>query len=157
MAVIERNTNNYIKVDEKKSFIQNNMIFVAHTIYATSMDRQREKEREEAFKMFDTNAQHMIERLSSQNQMERAEYLNWAVNQVQRNRYLTATTKDVAFTEDIYNLLVSCGYDPSWLSCPIRIVTKRIVNCGRYNGESLTCDYLYKKLKNKMSKDIQDI
>lgn len=157
MALYENNTQNYIKVDENKSFIQNNMVFVAHTVYATPQDRQREKERSFAFVQFDKNAQQMIDNLYSQNQLEKAELLNWAVNQVTLNRYLTVSSKDVAFTEDIHSLLVTCGYDEQWLASPIQILSTKIVNCGRYNGETITREFLYQKLKNKMSRDIQDI
>lgn len=157
MAVYENNTQNYIKVDESKSFVQNKMIFVAHTVYATLQDRQHEKDRRIDFERFDINAKQMIDSLSSQNQVERAELINWAVNQVKNNRYLTASTKEVAFTEDIHSLLVACGYDEQWLVSPIQILSTKIVNCGRYNGETITREFLYQKLKNKMSRDIQDI
>jgi len=157
MAIYESTTNNYIKVDENKSFVQKDMIFVAHTVYATAQDRQREKERKSSFDRFDIQTQQMVDRFSLNNQMATAELLNWAVNQVKRNRYISAHSKDVAFPDEVYSILISCGYDPNWLISPIRILTTKIVNCGRYNGEEITQDYLYRKLKEKMSNDIQNI
>lgn len=157
MAVYENSTQNYIKVDESKSFVQNKMLFVAHTVYATARDRQIEKDRTNAFAIFELNAKQMVEVLFSKNQIELAELLSWAVNQVKYNRYLTALARDVAFTEDIHSLLVKCGYDPQWLTSPIRILSSKIVNCGRYNGETITREFLYQKLKNKMSLNIKDI
>lgn len=157
MAIYESTTQNYIKVDENKSFVQKNMIFVAHTVYATAQDRQREKERKPLFDMFDTKALQMIDQLSLSHQMEAAELLNWAVNQVKRNRYVSASSKEVAFPDEVYEILISCGYDPNWLIMPIHILTSRIVNCGRYNGEKITQEYLYHKLKEKMSNEIQNI
>lgn len=157
MAIYEVATQNYIKVDQARSFILNNMVFVAYVVYATAKDRQHEKERQLAFERFDVNALQMIDRLYSQNRIEQAESLSWAVNQIKANRYLTSQNKEVAFTEDTYDLLILCGYDPNWLITPICIKTSKIANSGRYNGEAITQEYLYNKLKEKMSANIQNI
>jgi hypothetical protein len=48
------------------------------------------------------------------------------------------------------------GYDETWLTDPVRLSMKAQLYCGEYNGEPITNDFYYNRLKPYMSENIED-
>jgi hypothetical protein len=52
--------------------------------------------------------------------------------------------------------LTSYGYDETWVADPIRLTGKASVYCGEYNGEDITQEFYYSRLKTVMNDNIED-
>lgn len=160
MAILENGTQHYFKVDLEHSFNQNNMVFASIIVYASEADRQNEKRRHNEFTAFDANCKRTLQELSADERYEEL-YFNFseAVRSIEDRRYtnVVATLSDTTFPQDVARLLMECGYQSEWLSQPICIISKRLINCGLGGAKPLTAEYIYSKLKAKMSPDILDI
>lgn len=55
------------------------------------------------------------------------------------------------------DVLVGLGFDPNWVSNPIRLAGKVEAYCGEYNGESINHSFYYNKLKSYFNMDTSDI
>lgn len=160
MAILENGTSNYFKVNLDDSFVQKNMVFASITIYLSEKDRQIEKLRSQKFDAFDANCSTLLQQLSSDERYSDL-YMSFArsVKDIKDNRYSNGKINflHAAFNDDVEQLLDQCGYRTEWVSQPIHIVSKLLVNCGKSDAEPLTSEYIYNKLKAKMSSDILDI
>lgn len=160
MAILEKGTNNYFKVNPEQSFVQNNMLFVNFTVYGSEIDRINEKQRLEEFNAFDANCKRLLEEWSVNEQYaDLCKDFSQAAETIKDKRYINGIPafSDCELSEEIARLLTDCGYRSEWIDQPIHIVSKRIVNCGIWKEEPLTSQYVYDKLKAKMSRDILDI
>lgn len=60
MAILERSTNNYYKIDFDECMIKGNSVIVAFSTYHTTEDREKEKERRPLLSGFLTNVQQRL-------------------------------------------------------------------------------------------------
>lgn len=159
MAILENGTKNYFKINPEQCFVQNNMLFAYITVYGSETDRQNEKRRLDDFAVFDANCKRILEELGTKEQnTELYIAFSKAVESIKGRTYTNGmpTLSGNIFSEEITRLLANCGYRSEWLDQPIRIVSKSLVNCGICE-EPLTAEYVYGKLKAKMSQDILNI
>lgn len=160
MAILENETQNYYRIDVEHSFVQNNMVYANIIVYATENDRKLEKVRMPEFEAFDQNSMKMFTSLSKNEQnTEICEEFAKALNLISRMRYAKGETKEVESTlnSSFSSLITDCGFKKEWIDTPIRIIATKIINCGKYNEEKLTEEYIYDKLKSKMSSNIVNI
>lgn len=160
MAILEYETQNYYRVDFERSFIQNSMVFASIVIYASETDRQIEKSRAAEFQAFDENSKNKLLSLSgSEQNADICEKFAKAVDSVIRMRYLKNGSGTSAFMCDAetISLLSDCGFKQEWINQPIHITATKIVNCGLHTGEAFTAEYIYDKLKSKMSSNVVNI
>ncbi len=62
----------------------------------------------------------------------------------------------VAETNLSTQLLESLGYNDEWQTDPIQLTNRAEVYCGDYNGEPITHEFFYERLKTVMNDNIED-
>ena len=161
MAILENNTKHYYKLDLSQSFIQKNMVFGAVVVYGTENDRKNEKDRLSKFMLFDSNCKMMLKKLNEDvNNIKVYSDFARTVADIISKRYISKTVSyadEIVITKDIEKLLEECGYRQEWIKQPICILSNKLINCGKHTGDLLTAEYVYSKLKSKMSTDISNI
>lgn len=160
MAVCENATGQYYKVLLENSYIKDGFVFVSVVRYPNQEERDREKTREKQLSLFLTNAkQRYLEILSeSQDQNtdseiqyeEEFERIIYAVENFSTIRigqtYPVITISDRT-KQEINNL----GFLDDFITNPVLVIDYITINCGAYDKMPLSLEYLYEKLKVRMS------
>ena len=163
MAIGENITSQYYKVLEDECYVQDGFVFVAVARYPNQEEREREKEREERLSSFLSNVNNRYLTLVTENEdnetlsEEEVEYIaeiERVLYAVENFAVITASQQPatISISDGVKQELVELGYKDEFLSDPIVILDRIIVNCGRYDGKPLTLEYLYNKLKPQMAK-----
>ena len=160
MAILENETQNYYRADLDRSFIQHNMVFATLIAYGSEADRQKEKNRETEFQMFDVNCESLLVNLNSSERNEGiCRKFAHAKKQIDNMKYvkINSTVSDATIDVEVLEMLTKCGYKIEWIQQPIHILSDKLVNCGMHSNEEFTLRYIYDKLKTKMSLNIKNV
>jgi hypothetical protein len=82
--------------------------------------------------------------------------LEQAADSVRDAFYIYAYESPRAISGSVTQRLTPYGFDEAWVSDPVVLASKAEVYCGEYEGEPLTNEFYYNKLKKKMSLNITD-
>ncbi len=160
MAIVENTTNNYFKINLGDCFVQNKMLFASITIYATEGDRAKEKTRTNQFLDFDNYSKQIMEDLEKNEvQVDLYEEFLHAVELVKSLRCWNGIDlrNQLVLSNEVKSLLTRCGYQADWISSPICITSKQLINLGLYENSSIDIENLYSRLKMKMTNNIINI
>lgn len=160
MAVCENATGQYYKVLLENSYVKDGFVFVSVVRYPNQEERDREKAREKQLSLFLTNAkQRYLEILSeSQDQStdseiqyeEEFERIIYTVENFSTIRigqaYPVITISDKTKQE-----INSLGFSDDFITNPVLVIDYITINCGAYDKTPLSLEYLYEKLKVRMS------
>lgn len=154
MAILENETKKYYKLNYDNSFAKNGMAYAELFVYKTAQDRQNEKNRLVLITQFFSNCE--IESAKIDNDDVRLVFNN-AVCSISRALYSGSQNSVVPnFDAETAQRLTECGYQAIWVQEPIKIVAKMEINCGNYNCETLSFEFFYKRIKDRMH-NIQDV
>lgn len=154
MAVIENDTLHYYRVLKDESFIHNNMTFIAVKIYQSAHERAKEKNRLNELDMFTAKCNNLLNQLKTSNNQIYIE-LEPIMHKI-RKCVLDNNCEEIYFSNDIYGLLIECGFNINWLTEPIHVISKSIINAGINNCKTIENEELYLKLKDVMAGNIVD-
>lgn len=160
MAVYENATGQYYKVLLENSYIKDGFVFVSVVRYPNQEERDREKSREKQLSLFLTNAkQRYLEILSeSQDQStdseiqyeEEFERIIYTVENFSTIR-IGQTYPVITISDKTKQEMVSLGFSDDFITNPVLVIDYITVNCGTYDETPLSLEYLYEKLKGRMS------
>lgn len=161
MAVCENATGQYYKVLLENSYIKDRFIFVSVVRYPNQEERDREKSREKQLSLFLTNAkQRYLEILSeSQDQStdseiqyeEEFEKVIYTVENFSTIR-IGQTYPVITISDKTEQEMFRLGFSYDFITNPILVIDYITINCGAYDKMPLSLEYLYEKLKDRMSK-----
>ena len=160
MAVCENVTGQYYKVLLENSYIKDGFVFVSVVRYPNQEERDREKAREEQLSLFLTNAkQRYLEILSeSQDQNtdseiqyeEEFERIIYTVENFSTIR-IGQTYPVITISDKTKQEINSLGFSDDFITNPVLVIDYITINCGTYDKMPLSLEYLYEKLKGRMS------
>ena len=160
MAVCENATGEYYKVLLENSYIKDGFVFVSVVRYPNQEERDREKAREEQLSLFLTNAkQRYLEILSeSQDQNtdseiqyeEEFERIIYTVENLSTIR-IGQTYPVITISDKTKQEINSLGFSDDFITNPVLVIAYITINCGTYDKMPLSLEYLYEKLKDRMS------
>jgi len=188
MAILERGTNNYYKVEFDECMVKGTSVIVAFSTYQTIEDRENEKSRKPLLTAFLGKIQQRIatlydelfaaatelgkapeEMIDSEGKIYEALYPELRTKQDEMNSLEAMPQKiiekfyqygDHVLPEIDYevskSVLEGYGFDESWITNPIRLTTKAQIYCGEYQGEDITHEFYYNRLKTRMNNNIED-
>ena len=187
MAILEKSTNNYYKIDFDECMIKGTSVIVAFSTYQTTEDREKEKARRPLFNEFLTTVQQRLttlynelisgcealgksaEEIVGEDGVILEAYPELKAKQAEMNA-LEAMPQAVferfyQYGDNIFpqikysvskELLEGYGFNESWITDPIRLTTKAQIYCGEYNGERISYEFYYNRLKERMNDSIED-
>lgn len=175
MAILVKETNNYVKLDLDNTYITRRGVFVATQVYPTLEARELEKSRLQEFNKFCVNVQNKKEELISEIQDKIGEditeedlkpfekevniinELGEDLRYIQNNLYLLnekPSTKNLKQK----TLLVKLGFKEEWLNNPLIAGSHSLINTGNFTNQRFTSDSMYKELKKAYKNlDIKDV
>lgn len=160
MAVGENATGQYYKVLLENSYIKDGFVFVSVVRYPNQEERDREKAREEQLSLFLTNAKQRYSEILSESQdqntdseiqyEEEFERIIYTVENFSTIR-IGQTYPIITISDKTKQEMVSLGFSDDFITNPILVIDYITVNCGAYDETPLSLEYLYEKLKGRMS------
>lgn len=184
MAILEIETGHYYRVLFDECMIKGNMVYVTAETYATATDRDKEKKKLPLLGKFvdkvrvkqyeiQKKIEDEIEKLNVDpmtiekdedgriSKEKHPEIRNLQDELMLLNRAMDAactTRHGVKRKEEINSnaTLKKCGFRKEWIQRPIKKLGRIQINVGAYNGEKLTHEFFYNRLKKYMNENIQD-
>ena len=160
MAVCENATGQYYKVLLENSYIKDGFIFVSVVRYPNQEERDREKAREKQLSLFLTNAKRRYSEILSESQdqntdseiqyEEEFERIIYAVENFSTIR-IGQTYPVITISNKTKQEINSLGFSDDFITNPILVIDYITINCGAYDKMPLSLEYLYEKLKVRMS------
>jgi hypothetical protein len=178
MAVLEKQTGNYYKVDFDECLIKGTGVYAAYAVYKDESERLKEKEREPKIKAFVTALHDRITALNSEI-LTAVEAMGKEPQDIvddkgvilssypelrsKQKEILALSPVAMRVFERCYTygdevreeyipdtaLLSAYGYDNAWLESPIRLTAKALIYCGEYEGEQINQAFYYNRLKER--------
>ncbi len=187
MAILEKSTDNYYKIDFDECMVKGAAVIVAFSTYKTTADREKEKMRRPLLNEFLNKVQQRLTTLYDElvsgcealgktpQEITDSEgvildgYPELKAKQTEMNslgsmpqavferfcRYGDNTLPEIEYTVS-KSLLEGYGFDKSWITDPIRLTTKAQIYCGEFQGEDITHEFYYNRLKTRMNNNIED-
>lgn len=188
MAILEKETNNYYKIDFDNCMIKGLSVIVSFAVYLTTEEREKEKTRKQPITDFINRVQQtagekynsLIEQvnilgISAETDLDENGLIKAEVNEVLRAlqieinnlssmpnqifehcyRYGDNIPQDIVWHTSVEDL-ESYGFEEEWITDPIRLSAMAQIYCDEYNGEEITYDFYYNRLKTRMNDNIED-
>ena len=181
MALLEKITNNYYKIDFDLCAVRGLKVFVAYSIYKDTAERENEKERQSKWAEF---FQKLRERLQSkydtllqsisnegltpeqilegmidsakypelremQNKLLELEPFEQAIGD-RLFKYKDIEKESLIIPDEVKAELEELGFEQAWIDLPILLDGGGEVLAGDYNGEPITYELFYERLKSVM-------
>lgn len=160
MAVCENATGQYYKVLLDDSYTQDGFVFVSVVRYPNQEERDREKARDAQLSLFLTNAKQRYSEILSEDKdqntdsetdyEEEFERVIYAVENFSTIR-IGQSPAIITISDKTKQELVSLGFSDDFITNPILVIDYITVNCGADDKTPLSLEYLYEKLKSRMS------
>ncbi len=189
MAVLEKETNHYYKINFDRCAVRGLKVFVNYSTYQSIEDRDKEKEREEKFATFfqsiRANAQSKYDELiaevesqelvpeeiieeesglidkdnypelrAMQDKLNELEHLGIEIGE-RLFEYTNTERDELTISENMQQELENLGFELEWITDPIKLNGGGEVYAGDYNGEEITYEFFYERLKAVMG-DTED-
>lgn len=160
MAVCENATGQYYKVLLENSYIKDGFVFVSVVRYPNQEERDREKAREEQLLLFLTNAKQRYLEILSESQDQNTESEIQYEEEFERIIYtvenfstirIGQTYPVITISDKTKQEINSLGFSDDFITNPVLVIDYITVNCGAYDKMPLSLEYLYEKLKGRMS------
>lgn len=188
MAILEKTTNNYYKIDFDNCMIKGLSVIVAFATYLTAADREKEKVRRPLLTAFINAIQQEIGEkynllmakvkelgISSETDVDEQGLIKPSVNAELRNLQIEISNLS-AMPDQVYEHsyrygteepqeivwhygkeeLSQYGFDEVWITDPIRLTAMAQIYCDEYNGEDITHEFYYNRLKTRMNESVED-
>lgn len=161
MAVCENATGQYYKVLLEDSYIQDGFVFVAAVRYPNQEERDREKAREEQLSSFLENAKQRYSEILSEGQDQNTDSETDYEEEFERVIYTVENFSTIissqppaviTISDKTKQEMISLGFSDDFISNPVLVIDYITVNCGADDKTPLSLEYLYEKLKGRMSK-----
>lgn len=162
MAILEKVTGYYYRIDEENSFKQKGSYFIGLIIYNSERHRQNERARSSEFDIFNKKIDERILSLEKEGNSEQL-ILDLGEASILINKALytcdISILPNFSFSTSLLSELINCGYKTEWTSEPIVILGRTIVNIGDtlYDCEGGDMSILYNSLKTSMSEAIDNV
>lgn len=160
MAVCENATGQYYKVLLENSYVKDGFVFVSVVRYPNQEERDREKAREKQLSLFLTNAKHRYLEILSESQdqntdseiqyEEEFERIIYTVENFSTIR-IGQTYPVITISDKTKQEINSLGFSDDFITNPILVIDYITINCDAYDKMPLSLEYLYEKLKGRMS------
>lgn len=156
MAIVQNEVNNYYKIIFEETGVYNGFVYVTVKGYATENDRLKEKERANAFELFNNSVENLLTQMQNDLESDYNEYKADFVERIERTHYIikhnSVLVNDQQPTpfvmdKDVKKILLQLGLDDNFYLDPVRMIIVAKINCGVYNGEELTPEFYYSRLK----------
>ena len=160
MAVCENATGQYYKVLLENSYIKDGFVFVSVIRYPNQEERDREKAREEQLSLFLTNAKQRYSEILSESQDQKTDSAIQYEEEFERVIYtvenfstirIGQTYPIITISDKTKQEMVSLGFSDDFITNPVLVIDYITINCGAYDETPLSLEYLYEKLKGRMS------
>lgn len=160
MAVGENATGQYYKVLLENSYIKDGFVFVSVVRYPNQEERDREKAREEQLSLFLANAKQRYSEILSESQDQKTDSEIQYEEEFERVIYtvenfstirIGQTYPIITISDKTKQEMVSLGFSDDFITNPVLVIDYITVNCGAYDETPLSLEYLYEKLKGRMS------
>lgn len=185
MALLEKSTNNYYKIDFDRCAVRGLKVFVNYNIYKDISEREKEKERQgkwtEFFQKLREKLQSQYDTLlqsisnegleteqvlseSEEGMIDSAKYPN--LRELQNKllelqpfeqmigdrlyKYKDIEKETLVIPDDVREEIETLGYQREWTDSPILLDGGGEVYAGDYNGEPITYEFFYERLKTVM-------
>ncbi len=185
MALLEKVTNHYYKIDFDRCAVRGLKVFVTYSIYKDTAEREKEKERQskwtEFFQKLRGNLQSQYDALikeidaegltseqvlseSEEGMIDSEKYpeLRAMQNKLlilepfeqeiedRLYKYRDDEKESLIITDDVKKELKALGFDEEWVISPVLLDGGGEVLAGDYNGEPITYEFFYERLKTVM-------
>ena len=164
MAILGTVCKDYFKIIYEECFVRGGFVFVSFMVYKTKEDREAEKIRLPQLNIFMENVDNKLKALdkrAGENEEERK--LNiYPLAQTALSiknamyKYGENPVPEVTFLVSKESL-IPLGFDEAWIENPIRVLYSAQVECGEYNGETLSAEFFYNLLKGKIIGEIENV
>jgi len=191
MAILEKDTGHYYRVLFDECMIKGNSVIVAYEIYSAESEREKERQREQAWRDYANNTHNRLNSLydeimagveqlglqpadvmseTEEGKIDQDKYPDLRALQDQMNTLenlhndlssrfyaigATASDQEEVLSE-VDAILTEKGFDAEWVNDPIQIAGKAQLYAGEYNGEPITHEFYYNRLKSYMNDSIED-
>lgn len=160
MAVCENATGQYYKILLENSYIKDGFVFVSVVRYPNQEERDREKAREKQLSLFLTNAKQRYLEILSESQDQNTESEIQYEEEFERIIYtvenfstirIGQTYPVITISDKTKQEINSLGFSDDFITNPVLVIDYITINCGAYDKMQLSLEYLYEKLKGRMS------
>jgi hypothetical protein len=185
MALLEKVTNHYYKIDFDRCAVRGLKVFVNYSIYKDTSEREKEKERQgkwtEFFQKLRENLQsqydNLLESISNegltpeqvlseieegmidsvkypelreqQNKLLELEPFEQAIGD-RLFKYKDIEKETLIIPDEVKAVLQALGFEQQWIDLPVLLDGGGEVLAGDYNGEPITYELFYERLKSVM-------
>lgn len=185
MAVLEKATNNYYKINFDRCAVRGLKVFVNFSVYNSTEEREKEKERQgkwtEFFQKLRGNLQSQYDALikgidaegltseqvlseSEEGMIDSEKYpeLRAMQNKLlilepfeqeiedRLYKYRDDEKESLIITDNVRKELESLGFEEEWIISPVLLDGGGEVYAGDYDGEPITYEFFYERLKSVM-------
>lgn len=185
MAVIEKATNHYYKIDFDRCAVRGLKVFVNYSIYKDTSQREKEKERQGKWAEFfqklreklQSQYNELVEEIqvkaltqeqvlseSEEGMIDSAKYPELRVLQNKLLelepfeqeiedrlfKYRDDEKNTLVIPDEVKDKLNSLGFEEVWIDSPVLLDGGGEVYAGDYNGEPITYEFFYERLKTVM-------
>ena len=185
MALLEKVTNHYYKIDFDRCTVRGLKVFVNYSIYKDTSEREKEKERQgkwtEFFQKLRENLQSQYDNLlesisnegltpeqvlseSEEGMIDLVKYPE--LRELQDSflvlepfeqeigdrlfKYRDIEKEAIVIPDEIREKLEALGFEQEWIESPVLLDGGGEVYAGDYNGEPITYEFFYERLKTVM-------
>ena len=132
------------KINHEQSFIRGNKVFVHVTEFETAEDRQRHAARHPIMHLMAASVHEAIAQDASL-----MDTLYPLINRILLQEQMPSSLPE-------FELLIPFGFDPSWITQPIRIVGEQLIPTGEFEPQPLTRQFFISQVKCAIGHDICD-
>ena len=181
MAILDTD-GTYVKINYENCGVVGGKVYVEYSTYQNELERQKEKTRHAGWLAFQHRCAEKCGELYRLG-LERWDPQTRSKEEIEadpqflkdRNAYCRWTEFLSGFEESVFKLfdeapsvapeelmqeLLAMGFDPIWMSDPVRMNGKVVVCCGDYDmmsGNVLSREFFYDRLKSRMSESVQNV
>lgn len=154
MAIIDTSKKEYYKIIENECYANKDGLYLSVAIYNSKEDRDREKNREQDFRMFINNIGAILDIPLEEGQELTEERISlskvWAhfnhrIYDISGNESIVEQLEPLS--EDDINIAAQYGFNIEWFNDPIKLRTGYITRAKDYEGDPFDMDHLYNSLK----------
>lgn len=185
MALLEKVTNHYYKIDFDRCAVRGLKVFVNYSIYKDTSEREKEKERQDKWTEFFQKSRERLqsqydtllesisteglttEQVLSESEEGMIDSAKYPELREQQNKLLELEPFEQAIGDRLFKYrdiekgtliisntikeqLESLGFEQEWIDSPILLDGGGEVYTGDYNGEPITYEFFYERLKTVM-------
>jgi len=185
MAILEKATNNYYKIEFDRCAVRGLKVFVSFSVYKSAEERDKEKQRESLWAEFFRKLRESLhtqytgllaaieaqgltpeqvlcateddkidlelypELRAAQDKFNALQPFETAIAE-RLFQYGDSIKPEIEIPESVLSELKALGFEEDWITDPVEFNGGAEVNTGDYNGEPITHELFYERLKSIM-------